>query len=439
MPSGRDAQQMKDEATALAKARRRLLPFLFSLYIVNYLDRVNVGFAALQMNASLGFSASVYGLGAGIFFVSYTLFEVPSNLLMQRFGARMWIARIMISWGLLSAAMMFVQGPNTFYALRFLLGLGEAGFFPGIILYLTYWFPAAERARAVAYFMTATALAGAIGGPVSGILLTFDGLLGLEGWQWMFLMEGLPAVALGFVVLWMLPDGPSEATWLTPAERAALLARLADDHSRVDGTHHHRLGPALRSPRVLLLSAIYFTLVIGFYGVSFWLPQILRGLANWSNLRVGMVSSVPYLAAAVAMVIIAAHSDRTGERRWHGAVSLWLGGAGFLLASQSTSVPVSLAALALGAAGTWGAMGPFWTLPTGMLRGTAAAGGIAFVNSVGNIGGFVSPYVVGFAREATGRFEAGLLVLAGSVVLSGFLILLVPKTLAAGPPKTASL
>jgi ACS family tartrate transporter-like MFS transporter len=401
---------------ALAKARRRLLPFLFLLYIVAYLDRVNVGFAALQMNADLGFSPAVYGFGAGIFFLSYTLFEIPSNLLLLRFGARVWIARIMISWGLVSAAMMFVTGPLSFYALRLLLGLGEAGFFPGIILYLTYWFPAAERARATAYFMTAVALSGVIGGPISGALLTFHGLLGLAGWQWLFLLEGLPAVVLGFVVLAKLPNGPTDAQWLTPDERSALAAML--ERERASGRHHHALGPALRSGRVWLLATLYLCLVIGLYGISFWLPQILRAHSGWSDLRIGLVSAIPYLVAAIAMVVTASHSDATAERYWHTALPLWLGAAGFLVASQTTSSAVSLAALT-SAALLLAALGPFWTLPTAFLRGTAAAGGIALVNSVGNVGGFAGPYIVGLARDATGGFEVGLIVIAVILAIGG--------------------
>lgn len=409
--------------TALAKARRRLIPFLFLLYVVAYLDRVNVGFAALQMNADLGFSAAVFGLGAGIFFVTYTLFEVPSNLLLERFGARVWIARIMITWGLVSAGMMFVQGPASFYALRLLLGLFEAGFFPGIILYLTYWFPAAERARATAYFMTAVALAGVIGGPVSGALLTLDDVMGLRGWQWMFLLEGLPATLLGIVVLFYLPNGPADARWLTHDERAALLARLDHDRGTGASQHHHRLSTALATPQVWRLSLVYFCLVVGLYGISFWMPQILRAQAAWSDLQVGLVSALPYVVAAIAMVVVAAHSDRTGERRWHIAIPLWLGAVGFVLASQSTNAALSVLTLAVAAIGIYSAVGPFWTLPTAFLRGSAAAGGIALINSVGNVGGFVGPYAVGFVRDATGRFEAGLLLLAGLLVTGGLLAL----------------
>ena len=337
---------------ALARTRRRLIPFLFVLYIVSYLDRINVGFAALQMNAALHFGARVFGLGAGIFFAGYVLFEVPSNLALERFGARRWIARIMISWGLVSAAMMFVQGTASFYALRFLLGVAEAGFFPGIILYLTYWFPAAERARAIAQFMTATAIAGVIGGPVSGALLTLDGRGGLAGWQWLFLIEGLPAVALGFVVLRYLTDRPEEANWLPEDERAWLSARMQEERDqRARGGHRLTLRSVFASGAVWHFALLYFTIVIGFYGIAFWLPQIVRSMSGLTDFQVGLVSAIPYVAAALSMVQLAAHSDRTGERRWHVAVPALVGVAGFLLAAHAPSPLLGLAALCLAAIG----------------------------------------------------------------------------------------
>ncbi len=424
--------------TALRKARWRLLPFLFLLYVVAYLDRINVGFAALQMNAAIGLSAAAYGLGAGMFFVSYTAFEVPSNLILLRVGARRWIARIMITWGAVSSAMMLVRGEASYYALRFLLGAAEAGFFPGIILYLTYWFPPAERARATAYFMTATALSGLIGGPVSGALLAMDGALGLSGWQWMFLVEGLPAVLLGLVVLAWLPDGPRDAPWLTADERAALEARLAEEAADPPGGgRHHTLSAAVSSGRVWLLAALYFTIVIGLYGISFWLPQILQAQSSWSNVRVSVASALPYLAAALGMVVVATHSDRTGERRWHVAACAWTAALGFVAASQTRSAPMSLAALAVAAVGVWGAFGPFWTLPSAFLSGRAAAGGIALVNSVGNVGGFAGPSLLGVVRDRTGQFEAGLLFVAGTLALGGLLALGVGGARPAAQPDPA--
>src|SRR6266850_1339788 len=311
---------MVSESALLSKLTRRLIPFMFMLYIVSYLDRINVGFAALQLNSALKFDPAVFGLGAGIFFIGYFIFEVPSNLIMERVGARIWMARILVTWGVVSSAMMFVRGPATFYALRFLLGVAEAGFFPGMILYLTYWFPSEVRGRAVARFMTATAIAGVIGGPLSGVLLSMDGLAGLAGWQWLFLLEGLPAVILGFVTLAYLPDGPKHAAWLTPDEKAWIIARLEQERSQVLRHGHHTLGDALGSRRVWTLSLIYFAVIMSFYGVSFWLPQIIQSFSGFSNLVVGFLSAVPYIACSIGMVIIGRNSDRTGDRRWHVAI-----------------------------------------------------------------------------------------------------------------------
>jgi ACS family tartrate transporter-like MFS transporter len=412
----------------LARVRARLIPFLFVLYIVAYLDRINVGFAALQMNEALGFTPAVYGLGAGIFFISYFLFEIPSNLILERVGARLWIARIMISWGLLSAGMMFTAGETSFYVLRFLLGAAEAGFFPGMILYLTYWFPARERGRAVAQFMTATAIAGVIGGPVSGALLSIEAL-GLAGWQWMYLLEGLPAVALGVVVRYWMTDRPSEATWLSADERDWLGRTLAEERARVEGGRKYTLREVLLDPSFWRLSAQYFCIVIGMYGITFWLPQIVQafardaGDATPSALFVGSVSAIPYIVAAVAMVLNGAHSDRTGERRFHAAIPGFVAALGLSAAAFATSPAASMAALCVAAAGAWSAFGPFWAIPTSMLTGRAAAGGIALINSVGNLGGFVGPFAVGWVREATSSFSGGLLFLAGVQAVAGLIAL----------------
>jgi ACS family tartrate transporter-like MFS transporter len=411
----------------LARVRRRLIPFLFVLYLVSYLDRVNVGFAALQMNTALNFSPTVYGFGAGIFFLSYVLFEIPSNLLLHRIGVRIWIARIMITWGVVSAATMFVRGATSFFVLRFLLGAAEAGFFPGIILYLTRWFPAAERARAVAWFMTATALAGVVGGPVSGALLTLHGSGGLAGWQWLFLLEGVPAVALGFAVLLWLPDRPRDARWLTADESRAIEAAIEAEQDGIRSTAHEALGPALMSGRVWLLASIYFTIVVSFYGISLWLPQIVQSFAHASDLRVGLLSAIPYVAAAAGMVIVASRSDRSGERGGYVAMSAIVGAAGFILAAWFDNGAASLAALSLAAFGVWSTLGPFWTFPPRFLIGPAAAGGIALINSVGNVGGFVGPYLLGYVRERTGSFASGLLVLAASLVMTAVLALLVRR------------
>ena len=405
----------------LARVRRRLLPFLCLLYIVAYLDRINGSFAALQMNEALGFSSAVYGLGAGIFFISYVMFEVPSNLILHRVGVRPWIARIMITWGIASSSMMFVQGATSFYVLRFVLGAAEAGFFPGIILYLTRWFPAGERAGAIALFMTATALAGVIGGPVSGLLLSMQGAGGLDGWQWLFLLEGIPAVLLGVAVLVWLPEGPAQARWLEPREREWLIARLAEEENAGSGSAHGAFGAALRSGRLWALAFLYFSIIITFYGVSFWLPQILQSLSGLSDLSVAFLSALPYVVAAVGMVFVARWSDRTGHRARYVMICAVIGGIGFAVAASVTHPVASLLALSLTALGVWGTLGPFWAMPPAFLRGSAAAGGIAVINSVGNIGGFAGPYAVGYVRDATGDFSAGLWLMAGCLVIAALI------------------
>ncbi len=414
--------------SALRKVRWRLIPFLFLLYIVAYLDRVNVGFAAIDMNRDLGFSAAVYGLGSGIFFVSYTLFEVPSNLILARVGVRIWIARIMFTWGIFATAMMFVNNATTFYTLRFLLGAAEAGFFPGIILYLTHWFPARERARAVGLFMTATAMAGVIGAPISSALLQMHGLGGLHGWQWLFLIEGIPAIMLAPVVLTFMTETPADATWLTAEERDWLSREMAAERAQTRNAHV-TLRAALLSPRLWIVSLPYFCIVIAFYGVSFWLPQIVQAGSGYSSAMVVLLSAIPYAAAAIGMVYVGIRSDRTGERRWHVAGPCLIGALGFVLTVLAPQTPAfALATLSIAAFGIWGTLGPYWTLPTAFLRGTAAAGGIAVVNSVGNLGGFVGPLVVGRIREATGGFAAGLLTLAAVLVIGALITLRLPRS-----------
>lgn len=408
----------------IAKVRRRLIPLLFVLYVASYLDRINVGFAALKMNADLHFSPAVFGFGAGIFFLGYCLLEVPSNLILERVGARVWIARIMITWGIISASMMFVSGTASFYALRLLLGIAEAGFFPGMILYLTYWFPAKERAKAMALFITSTAASGIIGGPLSGFLLTLGGTAGLKGWQWLFLIEGIPSVILGIVVLFYLPNGPGEAAWLNDKEKQWLLARLDAENALKQQSHHYTLVQALTNGRVLLLGVLYLSLTMGLYGIGFWLPQILKAFANTSDLTVGLLSALPYLVAIAGMVLVARHSDKTGERRLHVALPAFLGAAGMALSAAMHSPVALIAAISLAAIGIWGAIGTFWTLPTAFLSGTAAAGGIALINSIGNVGGFASPYAIGLVRGSSSSFTGALLLLSASLAIGGTLALL---------------
>ena len=400
-----------EEAT-LRKVTRRLVPFLFTLYVVCFLDRVNVGFAALQMNADLGLSATAYGLGAGIFFVGYALFEVPSNIILHRVGARIWIARIAITWGLLSAAMMFVTGPRSFYTLRFLLGVAEAGFFPGIIYYLSNWFPSAARARAVSWFMTAIPISAVIGGPLSGALLEMNGAYGLAGWQWLFLLEGIPSALLGVTVLWYLTERPADAHWLSPSERDSLEGVLRAERDRRAARHSVSLRRMFAHRTVWELGALYALGSAGTYGLALWLPQIIKGASAGSDFAVGVMSAAPNLVAAIAMVLIAAHSDRTGERCMHMAGCGLAGALGFVGAAYLGSPLLSLVALSIAAAGINGRYGPFWALPSMFLDAEAAAGGIAFINSFGAVAGFVAPYTIGVVRDLTGSFRGGLLFLA---------------------------
>jgi D-galactonate transporter len=405
-----------------ARVSRRLLPFLFLCYVVAYLDRVNVGFAKLQMQADLQLSDTVYGLGAGIFFVGYFLFEVPANLLMLRVGARRWIARIMASWGLVSAAMMFTTSPAAFYTMRFLLGVAEAGFFPGVILYLTYWYPAQRRARIVAIFMSGVAVAGVVGGPLSGWIMShFAGQAGLAGWQWLFLLEGLPAVALGVVTLAYLDDGIDDARWLGDEEKALLKQELARDGApRAQWTLRHVFG----SGRVWILALVYFLFVMGLYGVGFWLPQLVRNAGVRDVLDIGLLTAIPYGIAAAVMIIVARHSDRTGERRWHAALAAFIGAVALVASTvYANNAPLALVALSVATAGILSTFPVFWSIPTAMLGGTAAAAGIAMINSLGNLAGFVSPYLVGAIKDATQSTANGMLLLAASLAAGGALVL----------------
>ena len=416
---------MSDLVLAVSTVRRRLIPFLFLLYIFAYLDRINVGFAALQMNQALGFSAATYGFASGIFFLGYVVFEIPSNIMLARFGARLWIARIMITWGLVSAATMFVADARMFSVLRFLLGVAEAGFFPGVIFYLTKWVPAGERARTIAAFMTATLTAGIIGGPVSGGLLALDGAAGLAGWQWLFLLEGIPAVALGFVVLRVLTERPEDADWLPARQRDALVARLRDE-AIAQRSHAHTVGAALTNRRLWLLAVVYFTIPVALYAFGFFLPQIIQASYGGSDFGIGLLSAIPYIAGAAAMLVAGRHSDRTGERRWHVAMAALVSGVGFIATPLVHGLVPSMLALSVAMLGLASMFGPFWTLATSFVSGTGAAAGIALINSVGNIGGFVGPYLLGTIKDRTESFGMGLILIGATVIVGGMLVLLVP-------------
>jgi D-galactonate transporter len=415
----------------LRKVGWRLVPFLMLLYFVNFLDRVNVGFAALAMNKAIGLSPAVYGWGAGIFFLGYFLFEVPSNLLLQRVGARLWIARIMVTWGVVSTAMAWVSGPASFITLRFLLGIAEAGFFPGIILYLTFWFPAAYRARIVAAFFMAVPLSSVFGNPVSAWVLGLDGWLGFEGWRWLFAIEGVPAIVLGFVVLGYLGDGPAKAAFLAPEEREWLCATIAAEDQARATARPLDLRAALLNGMVWMLAGVYFGLVMALYGIALWLPQLANGF-GLSLQQIGFVTAVPYIVATLGMVVWGRRSDAKAERTWHVAIPGFIAAAGLIATPFAGSPVLSLVCLCVAAFGIYAAIPVFWTLPAGFLSGTAAAGAIGLINALGNLGGFAGPSMVGFVREETGSFAAGLVVLGLASLGAGLLAL----AARAEPPKT---
>jgi ACS family tartrate transporter-like MFS transporter len=422
--------------STLTKVGWRLLPFLLLLYIVAWLDRVNIGFAALQMNADLGFSATVYGFGAGVFFVGYALFEVPSNLILVRVGARLWIARIMITWGILSVLMMFVEGPASFYVLRFLLGVAEAGFLPGIIYYLGNWYPAKDRARAVSWFMVAIPVSTVIGAPLSGVILELDGWHELQGWQWLFLLEGIPAVVLGAVVLSYLTDKPEQAEWLEPDERRWLAERIASEQRVAHERHGVGLVAAFVHPTVWLLALVLFACQCGSYGLTLWIPQIVQSLSGLSDLMVSSISALPYVAAAIGMIAIGASSDRTGERFLHIAIPCAIGGLGFIASAYLSSPVPGMIALTIAAVGDLGTRGPFWALPTRFLTGSAAAAGIALINTMASLGGLVGPLAVGFIRDLSGSFAGGLVFLAVLLLLAaGATLMLRSAAVLADSPK----
>jgi D-galactonate transporter len=421
-----DSQSFDDRALGEAvmwKVTLRLIPFIFLMYVLNILDRVNIGFARLQMLDKLSMSEEAYGFGAGIFYIGYFVFEVPSNLILRRVGARRWIGRILISWGIISASMMFVVDIWSFYLLRFLLGIAEAGFFPGIILYLSYWFPARQRARAVARFMTGSAVTGIVGNPVSGLILYYmDGVGNLDGWQWIFLMEGLPTVVLGFIALGYLTDRPEKARWLTSSEQAWLTQRMSQEEEYRQHRHGLTLVQAMGSGRVWLLCLLYSTVAMGSNSFGFYCPKIIKiTFTDLDEREIGLVAAIPSVVAMVTMVVIAMHSDHTGERRWHVAMPAFLAALGWIMVAQLESRYMVLLGLALAQAGMLSMLAPFWSLPTSFLSGAAAAGGIALINSIGNLGGFVGPNVIGQVKGATGSFSDGWMFLAVVMALGGLL------------------
>lgn len=406
-------------ARAIAKVTRRLVPFTMLLFVLNYIDRANVGYAALQMNQDLGFSPTVYGLGAGIFFLGFFPFEIPSNLVLARVGARRWIARIMIVWGIVATAMAFIGGETSFYVMRFLLGAAEAGFLPGIIFYFSLWFPAEARAKALGLFMASTALSNILGAPLAIGLLALDGWLGLRGWQLLFIFEGIPSIIIGFWVLSYMTDRPQEAGWLNNDERAWLTRKLAEESAAKVARSDMTLLRGLTDKRVLMITAL--CLVSGNFGVVFWLPQIIKAFGGLSTAKIGGLTALPYVLAMIAMVWWGRHSDRTRERKWHLTAAALLGSFG-LAASAVAPIPtLSFIALCFATIGLWSMFGVFWAIPSDFLSGTAAAGGFALINSFGALGGFCGPFLVGFVRTQTGSFSASLFVLAGFVLCAAIL------------------
>jgi len=421
------------EIRTIAKVSRRLVPFLIICYFVAYLDRVNVGFAALTMNQDLGLSQTAFGFGAGIFFIAYFIFEVPSNLLLERFGARKWIARIMLSWGILSGTMAFIPAiaratglgnENSFYLLRVLLGVAEAGFFPGIIFYLTLWFPAEYRARIVGYFMAAIPLSTVIGAPISGVLLYLHGGLGLAGWQWLFIIEAVPAIILAVVVFFYLTDRPADAAWLAPDERTWLAERLALEQRQRQAVHDYSVMQSLVNPRVLGLSLVYFGAVATNYGLSFFLPQIVKAF-GLNTFLTTLVSATPYVVGLIGMVWWGRRSDRVAERRFHTAFPLFIAAAGIAVSTALDDPLLKMISLCVAGFGIFACLPVFWTLPTAFLSGAAAAAGIAVINSVGNLAGFAGPFAMGWVKDHTGSYAGGLLLLAAlGIIAMGIALIL---------------
>lgn len=406
------------EEAAYRKITLRIIPFLIVCFIFAYFDRVNISFAKLQMQGDLGLSDAAYGFGASIFFVGYFIFEIPSNIILHRVGAKLWIARIMISWGICSSLLMFVQNETWFYILRFIIGATEAGFLPGIILYFTYWFPAKRRARINATFMTSIAISGVVGGPVAGFIMTrFAGLHGLGGWQWLFLLEGLPTIGLGVMTLFFLDDNIGKAKWLSAPEKKV----LKDNIDRESGSvATHSFAEAVRQPATIFLSIVYLFMLMGLYGLTFWLPQLIKNTGIASPMTIGLLSTIPYAAAGVAMVLIARSSDRHGERRWHLALCVLAGGIGYVLSGLfGDNTAFAMAALTLAAVGVIGCLPVFWTLPPKFLSGSAAAGGI------------ISPYMVGKVKDVTGSTAGGLYAIAAVTILAALLVMFaLPKSVA---------
>ena len=423
------------ETATYRKIAWRLIPFVFICYLCSYLDRINVSFAKLQMLKDLGLSDAVYGAGASMFFVGYLIFEIPSNLLLLRVGPRRWIARIMITWGLISAAMMFVQTPTSFYVARFFLGLAEAGFFPAILLYLTYWFPQSRRSKVIALFMTGIPMSGVVGGPLSGwIMHALSGVHGLAGWQWLFVIEGIPTAVLGCIAYFYLDDKVKDAKWLSQTEKVMVNDNLRSEES---SSTMHSVRDGLLNPKILLLSGIYFFYTMGLYGVTFWLPTLVKASGVSDPLNIGLLTALPYAAATIAMLMVGQRSDMTGERRWHLAIPGLVGAVGlYFSVSYAHSTVIAMIFLTIGTAGVITTISQFWVLPPAILSGAAAAAGLALANTVGSLSGVVSPYVIGLIQTATGSTGTSIYGLAVSLLIGNALVLFaLPARLVNSPPK----
>ena len=415
------------EKRTLRRITWRILPFIMLLYFIAYIDRVNIGFAALSMKTDLGFSASTLGFGAGIFFWGYFMFEVPSNIILHKVGARIWIARVMVTWGIISACMAFVSGPTSFYVIRFLLGVAEAGFFPGIILYLSYWFPARRRAGVTACFMAAAPISTALGSPLSASLLEMNGVMGFAGWQWMFMLEAIPAVILGVVVFFYMTDRPEQAKWLKDDEKTWLVNAMKAEAAKKSPGESHSIVKALANPQVLALSLIYFGTSAGLYTLGIWAPQIIKQLGV-SSMTVGYLNAIPPIVSVVAMVLWSRHSDRTGERTWHVILACLVAAGGLAMAAGIQGMVGLIVALTIVNVGISCAKPPLWSMPTTFLSGAAAATGIAAINSLGNLGGFVGPAMIGWIKDRTGSYEGGLYFVSGLLLVSALTTLLLSRS-----------
>lgn len=417
----RDITMSAASTTTLPLVTRRLIPLLFLLYLFSYIDRVNIGYAGLQMNQELGFSPAVFGLGAGLLFLGYFLFGIPGNFLMKKIGGRLWLSSLAVCWGIVAVGNALISDETSFYGMRFLLGLAESGFVPGMLLYLTQWYPQSERGKIVSMLFMATAVSVIVAGPLSGAIMQMDGVLGVSGWKWILILEGVPPILLGLYAMRALPDGPHAASWLTTDQRSWLMSRIEADEAKSDGEGYASFKSALAAPIVWVFGLLYFLLGIGFFSVMIWLPMVVKQLSSLSATQVSFVSAIPFVGAAVSMTLYGRHSDKTNERQWHLAVAFLVAAVGLTVSAWSGNPLVSFIAICFAAIGLWSATGVFWPMPTAILSGSAAAGGLALINSMGILGGFVGPYLVGLIRNVTSDFSTALYCIAAIQVVAAII------------------